>query len=68
MEEELNQQGFERLQYKSSVQKRPWNTLLHEERGKIREIALSYPEWFSREVALLISDTCGFTLSESTPL
>ena len=50
----LRQHGLEGLQDKSSGDTRPWNTLLPEERKKVREIALSHPEWSSREVALHI--------------
>jgi len=62
----LRQHGLEGLQDKSSGHTRPWNTLLPEERKKVREIALLNPEWSSREVALHISDTSGFTVSESS--
>lgn len=62
----LKRHGFEGLQDKSSGHTRPWNTLLPEERDRVCKIALLYPEWSSREVALHISDTCGFTVSEST--
>ncbi len=62
----LNQHGLEGLEDKSPGHIRPWNTLLQEEREKVREISLLNPEWSSREVALHISDTCGFTISESS--
>ena len=62
----LRQYGLEGLQDKSSGHTRPWNTLLPEERDKVREIALLNPEWSTREVALHISDTSGFTVSESS--
>ncbi len=62
----LNQHGLEGLEDKPSGHIRPWNTLLQEEREKVREISLLNPEWSSREVALHISDTCGFTISESS--
>lgn len=45
---------------------RTWNELLPRERKKVVEIAMQYPEWSSREIACHISDTCGFTVSEST--
>ena len=62
----LGRHGLEGLQDKSSGHTRPWNMLLPEEREAVLKIALLYPEWSSREVALHISDTCGFTVSEST--
>jgi len=43
-----------------------WNQLLEEEREKVLETALLWPEWSSREVACYVSDNCGFTVSEST--
>jgi len=58
--------GLEGLQDKSSGHALPWNTLLPWEREKVREIAHSFPDRSSREVALHITDTCGFTVSEST--
>ena len=62
----LGRCGLEGLQDKSSGHTHPWNMLLPEEREAVLKIALLYPEWSSREVALHISDTCGFTVSEST--
>ena len=62
----LRRNGLEGLQDRSSGHIRPWNTLLPGEREKIRKIALLHPDWSSREVALHISDTCGFSVSESS--
>jgi transposase InsO family protein len=45
---------------------RVWNRLLQEECAKILEVALLYPEWSPREVSLYVTDTAGFTVSEST--
>jgi putative transposase len=43
-----------------------WNRVLPEERSRVYEVAMLYPEWSSRELACYISDKCGFTISEST--
>ena len=43
-----------------------WNRMLPEERARVYEVALLYPECSSRELACYISDTCGFSISEST--
>ena len=44
----LNHYGLEGLEDKCSGHIRPWNTLLPEERKKVREISLLNPEWSSR--------------------
>jgi transposase InsO family protein len=55
------------LQDNSSANKgKVWNTLLSDEKDKIFETALLYPEWPSRQIACWISDNCGFTVSEAT--
>lgn len=36
-----------------------------EERAKILNVALLYPEWSSREIGCHVADACGFTVSES---
>jgi len=59
--------GMEGLRDTSSANKeRVWNKVLTEEKDKIFEIAMLYPEWPSRQIACWISDNCGFTVSEST--
>lgn len=59
--------GMEGLRDNSSANKeRVWNTVLTEEKEKIFEIAMLYPEWPSRQISCWISDNCGFTVSEST--
>ncbi len=45
---------------------RVWNQLLAEERNKVLEVAMVYPEWSPREIALHLADNAGFTVSEST--
>ena len=45
---------------------RSWNQILPQEREKVMEIALLYPEWSSREVSCHVTDNCGFSISEST--
>ncbi len=58
--------GWTGLRDNSPYRGRVWNQLLSEEREKIYEIAMLYPEWSSREIACFISDFCNFSVSEST--
>ena len=59
--------GMSGLRDTSSANKgKPWNTLLDDEKNKIFELAILYPEWPSRQIACWISDNCGFTVSEAT--
>ena len=62
----FRQGGWKNLEDNSSYKGRVWNQLLREEREKIYEIAMLYPEWSSREIACFISDFCNFSVSEST--
>jgi len=59
-------EGLEGLRDQSPYQGRTWNQILPEEREKILEIAMLYPEWSSREVACHLMDYGGFMVSEST--
>ncbi len=59
-------QGVAGLQDKTTREGRTWNRILPEEREKIFEVAMLYPEWSSREIACYVADSCGFTVSEST--
>ena len=53
--------------YDQSPVRRPvWNQILPGERDKVLEMALLHPEWSSREVSCYVTDTCGFTISESS--
>ena len=45
---------------------RNWNQLLGEERERVREVALLYPELSPRQIAAHLCDHGGFTVSEST--
>jgi transposase InsO family protein len=58
--------GVGGLEDKSCYKGRVWNQLLPEEQSKILEIARLYPEWSSREISCLVTDNCGFSVSEST--
>ena len=62
----LRSQGQDGLTDRSPYKGRTWNQILSEEREKILEVATLYPEWSPREVGCHISDTCTFTVSEST--
>jgi transposase InsO family protein len=58
--------GVQGLHDRKPLRDRTWNQLLPEERAKILNVALLYPEWSSREISCHVADTCGFTVSEST--
>lgn len=49
-----------------SVRSRTWNQILPEERNKVLEIALMFPDWSSREISCHVTDNEGFTISESS--
>ena len=58
--------GREGLQDRSPYRGRVWNQILTEEREKILQAAMLYPEWSPREVAYHLTDYGGFSVSEST--
>jgi len=62
----FRRQGRAGLQDLSSYKGRVWNQLLPEERQKVLEVALLWPEWSAREIAFHLADHAGFTVSEST--
>jgi putative transposase len=43
-----------------------WNSLSAEERARIIETSEANPEWYSRQIAWHMTDTGGFSISEST--
>ena len=45
---------------------RVWYQILPQERDRVLEMALLFPEWSSREVSCHVTDSCGFTVSESS--
>lgn len=59
-------EGVAGLRDSPSRPQRVWNRITNEERDRIIEQALLYPEEPPRQLAFLITDTCGFTVSEST--
>jgi len=54
------------LHDRPSVPKRTWNQILPEERDKVLEVALLFPDWSPREVSCHVTDNEGFTISESS--
>lgn len=62
----FRRQGRQGLQDTSPYKGRVWNQLLPQEREKVLEVAMLYPEWSSREISTHIADEAGFTVSEST--
>ena len=62
----FRQFGIEGLRDKCASKTKGWNRLLPEERETILDVAEEDTELSSREVACLITDTKGFSVSEST--
>ena len=48
--------GREALHDRKPYRERNWNQLLPEERAKVLDVALLYPEWSSREIGCHIAD------------
>ncbi len=58
--------GVGGLRDRKPVRPRMWNQILPEERRKVLEVALLFPEKSSREIACHVTDLCGFSVSESS--
>ena len=58
--------GKKGLEDKSPEASKAWNRLLPEERDTIIEQALCSPEESPRQIAFRTTDSCGFSVSEST--
>ena len=58
--------GREGLRDRSPYRGRVWNQILIEEREKILQLAMLYPECSPRELACHLTDHAGFSVSEST--
>lgn len=54
------------LHDRSPARSRTWNQILPEERDKVLEIALLFPEGSPREISCHITDNEDFTVSESS--
>jgi putative transposase len=54
------------LHDRSPTHGRTWNQILPEERDKVLQIALLFPDWSPRQVSCHITDTAGFSVSESS--
>jgi transposase len=59
-------EGIAGLEDRPSGPSRVWNRLLPDERDTVIEQALLYPEESPREIALRVTDSCGFSISESS--
>jgi len=58
--------GREGLHNRSPFKGRIWNEILPHEEKRILEVADLYPDRFSREISVYISDNDNFSVSEST--
>jgi putative transposase len=62
----FDKHGREGLLNRSPFKGRTWNEILPHEEKRILEVADLYPDRFSREISVYISDNDGFSVSEST--
>ena len=62
----FRQRGQPGLHDRPSTRQRTWNQTLPEERDKVLEIALLFPDWSPRQVSCHITDTAAFSASESS--
>ena len=58
--------GLDGLEDRASGPPRVWNRVTDQERDCIMEQALLHPEEPARQIAFLVTDRCGFSVSEST--
>jgi len=59
-------EGIDGLQDKSPNSLRTWNRLTPEEYETVVEQAILHPEEPPRQIAFMVTDGCGFSVSEST--
>jgi putative transposase len=62
----FRQRGQPGLHDRLPIRGRTWNQILPEERDKILEVALLFPDWSPRQIGCHITDTAGFAVSESS--
>jgi len=62
----FRRRGLAGLRDRPPGSRRVWNQILPQERDRILETALLFPEWSPREVSCQVTDSCGFTVSESS--
>ena len=62
----FRQRGQAGLHDRKTAGGRIWNQILPDERDKILEVALLFPDWSPRQVSCHITDTAGFAVSESS--
>jgi len=62
----FRQRGQPGLHDRPPMHRRKWNQILPEERDKILEVALLFPDWSPRQASCHITDTAGFSVSESS--
>ena len=63
---QFRRRGLAGLRDRPPGSRRVWNQILPQERHRILETALLFPERSPREVSCQVTDCCGFTVSESS--
>jgi len=58
--------GLEGLEDGSAGPQRVWNRVTDDERDIVIEKGLLHPQETPRQIAFIVTDTCGFSISEST--
>ncbi len=59
----FHQRGQPGLHDRPPIRGGTWNQILPQERDKVLEIALMFPDWSPRQVRWHITDTAGFAVS-----
>jgi transposase len=59
-------EGLKGLDDRCSSPRRVWNRVTGEQRDTVIEQALLHPQEPPRQIAFIVTDTCGFSISEST--
>ena len=65
---QFRKRGLAGLRERPPGSRRVWNQILPQERDRILETALLFPDRSPREVSCQVTDHCGFTAPKSCPV